>query len=134
LFDLPEVIAQAKARPNPRITYVGGDFFKDKVPACDLYVMMTVIHDWSDAESIAIFKNLRSNAPPSAKLLLVEAIVDETATDNFPIDMDIEMLAFVHGRERTQSQWQSLLAKSGFKLARATPLGGLSGLVEAVAV
>jgi hypothetical protein len=133
LFDLPEVIAQAQARPNPRITYVGGDFFKDKIPACDLYVMMTVIHDWSDAESIAIFRNLRGNAPPNAKLLLVEAIIDESATDSFPIDMDIEMLAFVHGRERTQAQWQSLLAKSGFKLTSATPLGGLSGLVEAVA-
>jgi len=133
LFDLPEVVAQAKARPNPRITYVGGDFFKDQIPACDLYVMMTVIHDWTDEKSVAILRNLRGNAPPHAKLLLVEAIIDESATGSFPMDMDIEMLTFVHGRERTEAQWQSLLAKSGFELTRATPVG-LSGLVEAVAV
>jgi len=133
LFDLPEVVAQAKARPNPRITYVGGDFFKDQIPACDLYVMMTVIHDWTDEKSVAILRNLRGNAPRNAKLLLVEAVIDESATESFPIDMDIEMLTFVHGRERTEAQWQSLLAKSGFKLTRATPVG-LSGLVEAVVV
>jgi len=133
LFDLPEVLAQAKAQPNPRITYAPGDFFKDEIPACDLYVMMTVIHDWSDEESISILQNLRGNAPPRAKLLLVEAIIDESATDSFPMDLDIEMLAFLYGRERTQAQWQSLLAQSGFRLTRATPLGGLSGLVEAVA-
>jgi len=131
LFDLPEVVAQARARPNPRITYTPGDFFKDAIPACDLYVMMTVIHDWSDADSIEILRNLRGNAPANAKLLLVEAIVDESATDSFPIDLDIEMLVFASGRERTQAQWQALLSKAGFKFTRAIPLGGLSGLVEA---
>jgi hypothetical protein len=132
LFDLPEVIAQAKSRANPRITYVPGDFFKDAIPACDLYVMMTVIHDWSDGDSIAILNNLRANAPANAKLLLIEAIVDESATDAFPIDLDIEMLVFASGRERTQAQWQALLSKAGFELTRAVPLAGLSGLVEAV--
>jgi hypothetical protein len=130
LFDLPEVVAQA--RQHPRITCVAGDFFKDPVPACDLYVMMTVIHDWSDADAIAILKNLRGNAPAGARLLLVEAIIDENAADSFPIDLDIEMLVFAAGRERTQRQWQTLLEEAGFRLTRATPLGGMSGLVEAV--
>jgi hypothetical protein len=132
LFDLPEVVAQAKSKPHPRITYVGGDFFKDAIPPCDLYVMMTVIHDWSDGDSVAILKNLRAKAPTGAKLLLIEAIVDESATGSFPIDMDIEMLVFASGRERTQLQWKSLLEEAGFKLLGATPLAGLSGLVEAV--
>ena len=115
--------------PEPADHATPGDFFKDAIPACDLYVMMTVIHDWADAESIEILRNLRGNAPANAKLLLIEAIVDESATDSFPIDMDIEMLVFASGRERTQPQWQALLSKAGFKLTRAVPLGGLSGLV-----
>jgi hypothetical protein len=132
LFELPEVIAQAKSTPNPRITYVAGDFFKDAIPPCDLYVMMTVIHDWSDADSIAILRNLRAHAPAGARLLLAEAIIDEGARDSFPIDLDIEMLVFASGRERTESQWRSLLDEAGFKLVRATPLAGITGLVEAV--
>ena len=58
--------------------------------------------------------------------------MDESATGSFPIDMDIEMLAFASGRERTRGQWQSLLEKAGFRLVSATALGGLSGLIEAV--
>jgi hypothetical protein len=132
LFELPEVIAQAQSNPNPRINYVAGDFFKDAIPACDLYVMMTVIHDWSDTDSIAILKNLRANAPTGARLVLAEAIIDESARNSFPIDLDIEMLVFASGRERTESQWRTLLDDAGFKLVRATPLAGISGLVEAV--
>jgi hypothetical protein len=133
LFELPEVIAQAKsANPHPRVKYVGGDFFEGPIPACDLYVMMTVIHDWSDADAVVILQHVRANAHAGAKLLLVEAIIDEGATGSFPIDLDIEMLVFANGRERTESQWRSLLDRAGFRLTRATPLGGLSGLIEAV--
>ena len=109
-----------------------GDFFKDAIPPCDLYVMMTVIHDWSDADSIAILKNLRANAPAGARLLLAEAVIDESATGNFPIDLDIEMLVFASGRERTESQWRGLLSSAGFEFIRATPLAGITGIVEAV--
>jgi hypothetical protein len=130
LFDLPEVIAQAGA--HPRIANVGGDFFKDPIPPCDLYLMMTVIHDWPDAEAIAILRNLRATAPPGAKLLLIEAIIDESAKGSFGIDLDIEMLVFAAGRERTEPEWQSLLAAAGFRLTRATTLGSQSGFVEAV--
>jgi hypothetical protein len=132
LFDLPEVIAQARAAANPRIEYVGGDFFKSAIPPCDLYVMMTVLHDWSDAEAVTILKNIRKTAPAGAKLLLVEAIIDERARGSFAMDLDIEMLVFAEGRERTEQQWRRVLAEAGFELTRATPLAGISGLVEAV--
>jgi hypothetical protein len=132
LFELPEVVAQAAAAPHPRIEYIGGDFFKDSIPACELYVMMTVLHDWSDADAVRILKNIRRTAPAEAKVLLVEAIIDEGARGSFAIDLDIEMLVFAEGRERTEAQWRSVLAEAGFKLTRATPFAGVSGLVEAV--
>jgi hypothetical protein len=132
LFELPEVIAQAKAAANTRIEYVGGDFFKTAIPPCDLYVMMTVLHDWSDADAVTILKNIRKSAPAGAKVLLVEAIVDESLRGTFAVDLDIEMLVFAEGRERTEAQWRRVLADGGFRLTRATPLAGISGLVEAV--
>jgi hypothetical protein len=130
LFDLPEVVAQA--RKHPRMTAVAGDFFKGPIPACDAYVMMTVIHDWGDEESIAILKNVRASAPAHAKLVLIEAIIDECATGSFGMDLDIEMLVFAAGRERTEAQWRDLLQKAGFRLTRAVSLEGMSGIVEAV--
>ncbi len=130
LFELPEVIAQAKAAAHPRITYFGGDFFKDPIPACDLYVMMTVIHDWSDADAVKILRNLKASAPSGARLLLIEAVVDENALGGFPIDLDIEMLVFAAGRERTEAQWRNVVDAAGFQFLRAAPLG-FTGLVEA---
>ncbi len=47
------------------------------------------------------------------------------------MDLDIEMLVFAAGRERTEAQWRSLLEHSGFELTRATPHPGIGGLVEA---
>lgn len=131
LFDLPEVIAHAKDSPHPRINYVGGDFFKDRIPACDAYIMMMVLHDWSDEESIAILKNIKAGAPAGAKLILVESIIEESAIGSFPIDIDIEMLAMTSGKERTKAEWEKVLGAAGYRLLRAFPVGGYSGIVEA---
>jgi hypothetical protein len=42
------------------------------------------------------------------------------------------LLVFASGRERTASQWRGLLNDAGFEFIRATPLAGITGLVEAV--
>lgn len=131
LFELPEVIEQARGAAHERINYVGGDFFKDAIPPCDLYVMMMVLHDWSDEESIAILSNIARSAPPGARLLLVEAVIDEANIAGFAVDLDIEMLAFAVGRERTALQWRNVLEKSGFRMTSARALNGMTGLVEA---
>jgi len=121
LFDLPEVVARARERKLPRVSYVGGDFFKDPIPACDAYLMMTVLHDWSDTESVAILENLKSAAPRAAKLLLIEGVIEPAARDDLMLDVDIEMLVMSTGRERTRAEWTSLLAGAGFRLIRVIP-------------
>ncbi len=131
LFELPEVIAQARATPHERIHYVGGDFFRNDIPPCDLYVMMMVLHDWSDEESMAILRNIARSAPAGARLLLVEAVINEANLRGFAIDLDIEMLAFAVGRERTEAQWRNVVEQGGFKLASARDLNGMTGLVQA---
>ncbi len=131
LFDLPETIAQARESGMPRVTYVGGDFFKDPIPPCDAYMMMTVLHDWSDAESISILKNLQAGAPRGAKLLLIEGVVDPTARNSFILDLDIEMLALTTGRERTRIEWETLLSRAGFRMTRIIPTAASSSIIEA---
>jgi O-methyltransferase domain len=131
LFDLPQVIARAREQNAPRVSYVGGDFFRDPIPPCDAYLMMTVLHDWSDAESVAILKNLKAGAPRGAKLLLIEGVIDPAARESFALDLDIEMLVMTTGRERTRAQWQSVLSQAGFHLTRTLPAGAFSGIVEA---
>jgi hypothetical protein len=132
LFDLPQVIARAKAAANPRVTYIGGDFFKDAIPPCDAYMMMTVLHDWSDKESATILTRIAKTAPKGAKLLLIESVIDEAAQGDVGMDLDIEMLAMTTGRERTKEEWASVIADGGFRLTRIVPTGGFGAVVEAV--
>ena len=132
LFELPEVIEQARAASHERIHYAGGDFFRNDIPPCDLYVMMMVLHDWSDEQSITILRNIARTAPAGARLLLVEAVIDESKLEGFAVDLDIEMLTFAVGRERTEAQWRSVVEQGGFRLTSARALNGMTGLVQAV--
>ena len=132
LFELPEIIAEARTRAHPRVSYVGGDFFKDPIPPCDAYMLMMVLHDWSDAEGIAILQNIRRTAPRGAKVLIIEGVVDEAERGYFLVDIDIEMMALTTGRERTAKEWASLLEGAGFRLERILPVAPWTALIEGV--
>jgi O-methyltransferase domain len=131
LFDLPQVVDQARQAAHPRVSYVGGDFFKDPVPPCDAYMMMTVLHDWSDDESITILKNIKANAPRGARVLILEGVVQPDARNHFLLDLDIEMLAMTTGRERTEIEWNTVISGAGMRLVRVIPAGRWSSIVEA---
>ncbi len=131
LFDLPPVVARAAERAHPRVRYVGGDFFKDPIPACDAYLLMTVLHDWSDAECVEILGAVRRAAPPGAKLLVVEAVIaPEQGGGDFAVDLDIEMLVMTTGRERTGPEWSDVFARGGFRLTRVIPTGTWCAIIE----
>ena len=131
LFDLPEVVRRAAEQPHPRVRYVGGSFFDDPIPPCDAYLMMTVLHDWSDAESVQILAAIRRTAPVGAKLLLVEAVIGLQEGFDFGKDLDIEMLVMTTGRERTADDWTRVLAEGGWRLTRIVPARGMSAVIEA---
>lgn len=131
LFDLPGAVAQARERNHPRVSYVGGDFFKDRIPSCDAYLMMTVLHDWSDEEAAQILRNVKADAPDGAKLLVIEGVVGSRPGD-FVTDLDIEMLVMTTGRERTEEEWKAVLKAGGFTLTRIVPTAGICAVIEGV--
>jgi hypothetical protein len=131
LFDLPQAIEHARREGNPRVSYISGDFFKDSIPSCDAYMLMTVLHDWSDEESVAILKNIRASAPPTAKVLILEGVVQPEARNNFLLDLDIEMLVMASGRERTRKEWAAVITGAGMRLTRVIPASGWTAIVEA---
>ncbi len=120
LFDLPHVVAQAGSAAE-RLTIQGGDFFKDALPACDAYMLMNVIHDWSDKDAVAILKAVRKAAPANAKLLLIELLLPEKPEPNPVYMLDIVMLAVVGGRERKRSEYEALFGEAGFRLDARDP-------------
>ncbi len=113
LFDQPDVVANAG--DHPRMQRVSGDFFKSRMPVADLYLMTHIIHDWADAESIAILKNLRAAAPAHARLVVYELELPEGPEPHPAKVLDIIMLAITGGRERTPTEYAKLFRAAGWK-------------------
>jgi hypothetical protein len=133
LFDQPHVITQASEVMSDRLTVQAGDFFKDDLPACDVYLMMEVIHDWDDTASSKILKAVRRAAPPHARVLLIEAILPDDPGPNWPKTLDIVMLT-ISGRQRTLREYSDLLSRCGFTMTRDIDTGAGVSIVEAVPV
>ena len=126
LFDRPEVVAGAT------LPALGGDFFIAVPEGADVYLLSRVIHDWPDADAVAVLRSCRRAMPRSATLLLVEAVLPERAADDpEAIRMDLHMLALLRGRERTASEFADLLAAGGFGLTRVLPTAAGVSVLEA---
>jgi O-methyltransferase domain/Dimerisation domain len=134
LFDLPHVIEQAAAVASDRLKLHAGNFFEDTLPVCDTYLMMQILHDWSDQESAQILKAVRRSAPPHAKLLLAEWLIPEKSEPNWSIFVDMIMLTELTGKERTSTEFASLLGESGFKLDRVIDVGFNTFILESSVV
>jgi hypothetical protein len=120
LCDLPHVVSAVV--PSERFAVQPLDFFKDPLPACDAYLLSSVIHDWGDDDAVSILKSVRRAAPPAAKLLLVELIVPESPGPHLAKLLDIEMIVMTNGgRERTRGEFERLYAAAGFRLEKVVP-------------
>jgi len=132
LFDLPHVLDDAAGARFERLTRQAGDFFKDSLPVCDAYVLMEVIHDWSDAESTAILKAIRRAAPAHAKLLLIEEMMSNDPGPDWGKTMDINMLVLIGGKQRTRQEYTALFETAGFSFKREIDTGTGMSILEAV--
>src|SRR3989441_5904933 len=129
LFDQPHVIARVKTdeAAGNRLISQGGDFFRGPLPCFDAYIVMEVLHDWTDKQSQQILQKIRKAAPDVAKLLVVETVLPNESAwaadkgEHFGNHLDINMLVLTGGRERTSDEFARLFADSGWRLSRVIP-------------
>lgn len=133
LFDLERVAAEATSRASPRMSIAAGDFFTDPLPAADAYVLMDVLHDWTDANVVRILAAIRRAVRPGARVVVIETLVTERPGMDFAKLIDVVMLAVTGGRERTPAQFVVLLDAAGFAVERVLPTASEYSLLEAVA-
>lgn len=116
VFDLPETVRDEDAFPDG-LSFVAGSFF-ERVPAADVFVLSTILHDWPDDDARRILAAVREAAGPASRLVLVEAIVGPGNEASGTKWLDLLMLALSGGRERTEPEWRELLAASGWEPVR----------------
>jgi hypothetical protein len=132
LFDLPHVIEEAAGTVTDRLTLQAGDFFRDPLPVCDAYLLMDVIHDWGDEESVAILKAVCRAAPAGARVLLLETIIPEAPGPDWAKTLDVHMLTLLGGRQRSCHELRALLEQAGLMFVREIPTRADISVIEAV--
>lgn len=134
VFDRPQVIEGAAANRHDkidaellaRVTFSGGDML-EKIPAAlserDIYLFVAIFHGVGDAEAERILSNLRtacgSHRPTIA---IIDCVAEEQHIDPTVASFDMQMLIGTQGRERTETEWRSLIERGGFALQEIVSL------------
>jgi hypothetical protein len=134
LYEMPHVLAGAKSgalRPFlDRCTLLSGDMFSSVPPGADAYLMKHIIHDWPDEACIKLLRACREGVNPDGKLLVVDCVIEPGNYFSPGKFLDLQMLIFPSGRERTEAQFRELLTSAGWKLSRVIPTTAQDSIVE----
>lgn len=132
-FDLDPVtpIAQANLERHgvhDRVTAITGDFFTDPFPSADLYFMGNILHDWSEAQKLALITKAYDALPSGGVFVAIENVIDdERRVNTFGLLMSLNMLIELHeGFDYTGSQFDRWARTAGFTHTEIRPLVGPS--------
>ena len=142
ILDLPHVARRAQERIaaaglTSRCEAVPGDALIAVPPGADAYVLKSLLHGHDDENALAILRKCRSAMPRHGKLIVIERILPERvdAGDEKALGWflsDLSMMLVSGARERTEREYQHLLAEADLRLNRAIPTRGPSSIMEAV--
>ncbi len=136
LLELPQVVATIENGPlkqfRNRVKVVEGDMFQAVPPGGDVYIMKRIIHDWSDEQSIRILSACPAGVFNGGRLLVVDSVVPADRSFSPIKFMDLIMMLFSGGKERTEEEFRTLFAGSGWRLNRIIPTNSPLSIVEGV--
>lgn len=124
-----EIFAEAGVADRSEVH--AGSFFDEVPTGGDLYVLKHVIHDWDDASAAKILRRVSDAMDPSASLLLIESVIPPRNKPHFGKYLDLDMLIFAGGKERTELEYSELLSNNGFHLRRVIPTVAHLSIIEA---
>lgn len=139
LYDQAHVVERARDTIaaeglEGRCEMVTGSFFESIPGGADAYVLKYIIHDWRDDRAHVILANCRRAMTSGAKLLLIEMIVPPPGESHLAKTSDVEMLVMLGSPERTVDEYESLLNRAGFRLARIVRTPEAMSIIEATPV
>ena len=127
LQDLPAQIAQIDPATLPHtIQPMGHDFFiPQPIVGAKAYYLHMVLHDWPNKECVKILDNIKPAMKVGySKILLNEIIIPDKGANWFGTSVDMLMMMVHAAQERTESDWRSLVQKSGMKITKIWDCGG----------
>jgi hypothetical protein len=120
-----------------RIATRGGSFFNHVPSGADIYMLIRVLHDWSDEDCLRILRTCRAAMRPHSLLLLGEQILEPDPARGRATGylIDVHMMAmFGRARERSEVEFRGLFDQSGFSLRRVIPTASPISIIEAAPI
>ena len=136
LYELPQVLQNMEAQWSPavadRLELVEGNMFESVPPGADAYIMKRILHDWPDEMCGKILSACRAGVHDGGRLIVVDAVVPSDKAFSPAKIMDLTMMLFIGGKERTEEEFAKLFADSGWKLNRVVPTASQLSVIEGV--
>lgn len=125
VFDLAGPAAAARAAIGSaglagRAEAVAGSFFDPLPPGAGAYVLSQILHDWDDPNAGRILARCAAAAGPDGVVFVIEGFQEGQAPNT---EMDLRMLIYAGGRERSLADFADLAATVGLRVTAVTPAG-----------
>jgi SAM-dependent methyltransferase len=114
------------------VSFTGGDFFADPMPAADVIIMGHVLHDWAPKERADLVAAAYRAVRPGGALLVYDPMVDESSGDVYNTMVSLNMaLMSPGGSEYPLAECTQWLRQAGFGPCESRPIGDHDTLVIA---
>lgn len=118
VVDLEPVVARAVR--HVRMTAQPGDAFTAVPPEFDTYLLVNVLHDWSDDDAVRILRTIAAAVGPGGRVLVVEGDRPAVPHDRVATGVDVLMAALTDGgRERGPDEYGRLAERAGLRRVRS---------------
>ncbi|KAF6799563.1 o-methyltransferase [Colletotrichum sojae] len=134
LEDVEEAVEMADVPGG--VGRVGYDFFTPQpIKGARAYLMHSVLHDWPDEQARRILEMQKGAMTPGYSRLLIHDHVDVLGPARpQAAAFDIQMMALVAGRERSEEDWRRLLGSVGMRVVKVWEREGAAHCVIEVEV
>ena len=136
LFDLSHVVERAETRIAEsglaeRVAATAGSFFEPLPGGAEAILLRHIVHDWQEEDILRILGRCRDALRPGGTLLIGESLIKDSDEITLPIRLDLAMMTFYNGAERTEQEYRELLGKCGFEVFAVTEITPALSILEA---
>ncbi|GAA6620103.1 methyltransferase [Scytonema sp. NUACC26] len=139
LFDQPPVAQGARRYIEAqgvaeRCEIMGGNFCEFVPSGGDAYILKQILHTCNDESALTILKNCHQVMNENSKLIIFEAVIPPANKRSLSKWFDLHMLLMGEGQERTETEYQELLAAAGFMVNKVIFTQAPIDVIEAVKI
>jgi hypothetical protein len=114
------------------VASIGGDRLEAIPGEADIYLLKAVLQQHDDGQARTILEARRDAMGPAAKLVVIERLMPERASDDpAAIMLDLHMMTITGGRVRTREEMAALLASAGLSVTKTSVTSDGLSLIEA---